>query len=50
MDYWIIVLQIAQTETPPIDENSFIGLSGLPKKGFFVTNKNFFYKSPADFT
>ena len=27
------IMQIAQTETLPIDENIFVGLSGLPKKG-----------------
>ena len=25
------IMQIAQTETLPIDENIFVGLSGLPK-------------------
>ena len=29
----MIMMQIVQTETLPIDENIFIGLSGLPKEG-----------------
>ena len=32
MDHWIMIMQGAQTETLSIDENIFIGLSGLPKK------------------
>ena len=33
MEYWMIIMQIAQTETLLIDENIFIGLYGLPKEG-----------------
>ena len=29
----MIIMRIAQTETQPIDENIFLELSGLPKKG-----------------
>ena len=33
MNHEMIIMQIAQTETLPIDENILIELSGLPKKG-----------------
>ena len=37
-------MQITQTETMPIDENPFIGLSGLPKEGMLCNKKKKFYK------
>lgn len=44
-------MQIAQTETLPTDENRFFQWAlWATKKVFFATDKNFFYKSPVDFT
>ena len=48
----MIIMQIAQTETLPTDENIFIGLSGLPKKRYALqlTKKLILQVSAADFT
>ena len=51
MEYCVIIMQIAQTGTPSIDENIFIGLSGLQKHGMLCNKQDFFLQvSSVDFT
>lgn len=41
MECWMIIMQIAQTETLPIDKNILIG---TPKKGMLCNLQKKFYK------
>lgn len=41
MEYWMIIMQLAQTETLPIDKNILIG---TPKKGMLCNLQKKFYK------
>lgn len=47
MEFWMIIMQIAHTETLPIDKNVFIG---LPEEGIATRKKTILQVSSADFT